>query len=238
MGSNRMRRTRRARLWTGLVVLGAMVVVGHDAQAALSGITIRGGIIQDPGDPPYTYQFLVYTQNATFQTGDTIDFMGLVGVTPANFPNPNDPPSGTSEPGFFQLSPLAFESWIPGITLSANGGSTPPYASDVEWTLVTTQPIGSAADPNFFVGTFTVETTQSFPPGNPPIPVGSTISYRYTIDGQTTNPQMGQLTLQSGPLSPLSVPEPSTMLAVLWTVTSLPLVWHVRRRWRRRRQAA
>jgi len=239
------RRFRRWQLWAGLAVLGVMWVGQREAWASLSvgSITIRGGVIQDPGDPPFTYQFEVFVHDAILTQGDFIAINGLVGVTPTMKVTLGTravtlPRSPSTDPGYFN-SPTDFEAWTTSISF-ATGGSTAPYRSNVKWTLASaSQPIGSLSDPDYFVGEFTVETTQSFPEGQPPISPGSIITYGYTINGealQTTAMHTGSFPLELGPLS--AVPEPSTALFVLWTAGGvLPFLWLRQRRLRSQRAA-
>jgi hypothetical protein len=192
-----MTRIRGVSILAGLAVLGAMFAGAHEARA--DSIDISGGQVQGPGDPPYIYQFKVSLHDGTLMSGDSFTISNLAGVTPADFPNAGDPPSKTTEPGFFH-SQTNFRSWLPEIDLIS---SAAPYSSDVSWTLMTSSPISTTG--TLTLGIFTVETTQSFTA--PPITPGNSVSYSYTINGSSTG--------NSFPIQAGSVPEPSSIVLLL-----------------------
>jgi hypothetical protein len=148
---------------------------------------------------------------------------GLVGVTPPGFPSGSDTGSMTTQ---HELPPSVV--WTPSINLAS---ATSPYASDVTWSYFGNNPV-STLD-TLFLGSFTVETTQRFPVDDPPIPVGSTITYTYTI-----NDGSGRSTTNSGSFLLNAVPEPSSVILLLAGGGGLPLlIFRARRRLRARRAA-
>ena len=102
-----MRRAFR-RMWvvTGLALLATMIVGEREARAALTGLTITGGVKPGTGDPTIDYVFSVYlnsgssfnepyTSLSSLLHPDSFTIDGLVGVThfswtsqPLNGPQP------------------------------------------------------------------------------------------------------------------------------------------------------
>jgi hypothetical protein len=195
-----------------------------------SSITISGGIVQGPGDPPYIYEMDAYLVNASMSypgTGPATTFFtvhGLTGVTPAGFPLGSDTGSLTthsdSPPGAL---------WTPRIELTS---SASPYESDVSWSYVGHSTLSTST--MLLLGHFTVETSQSFPAGQPPIPVGSMITYTYAIYDSSGAPHTGSGTfiLQQG------IPEPPSILLLLAGGGALPLAIFGERRLRTGQAAA
>jgi hypothetical protein len=223
------RRIRESSIVAGLAMLGATLAGGREAQAAgtlPAAITISGGLVQGPGDPLDIYEFGVDLVNGSISysgTGPATAFFtihGLVGVTPSLFPTSTDLGSMTTEP---TIAPAVV--WSPGINLTI---ATAPYASDITWSYMGSSVL-STPD-TLSLGIFTIETSQSFPKGQPPVPYGSTISYSYTINDNSGNSLSGSGTflLQQG-----SIPEPSSVILLLAGGGGLPLLI-VRERRRRR----
>jgi hypothetical protein len=201
--------------------LGAMLTSGGAAWAG--GVTVKIGQQQGGGDPPYDYIISAFldpgyevASSGYFTIGGTA---GLLGVTPANFPNNGDLQSTTSEPD----SPPAVI-WTPSITSPINTSS--PYSADVTWTFygnsTITNPTGSGQE--VYLGQFLVETTQSF--NNPPYNPGSPISYYFQIFTTDGAPVSG------GGIA-LMAPEPSSALLLLGGIGMLPLVVLAKKRRRR-----
>lgn len=218
-----MNRTiERLPLLAFLAILGLTLAITPEsraAPAAPNSITISGGLVQGPGgsDPPYIYVFDVYLTSGYIAPGIngfsefTID--GLVGV---------DHNSITTQPGV--QNPYNNEVWVPSNINTYNTNNPNPgfnYASDLTWSYTGGPTIST---PVFFLGQFTVETEyQDYTAGSPPIPIGSTISYTYSLDGGGSN-SMGSGTLV------ITAPEPSSVVVMLTGVIALPYLVARRRR--------
>jgi hypothetical protein len=225
-----MRRIVEAWTAAGLAVVGAMLAGGREAWAAglASTITISGGIVQGPGDPQYTYQLSASLVNGSMSYSGsgpatslfTVD--DLVGVTPQGFPLGSDSGSLTTQQNF---PPAVI--WHPDISLTS---SAAPFAADVSWSFLGNSALSTSGV--LPLGEFTVQTSQMFPAGQPPIPVGSTIQYTYTIIDSSGAPTSGSGTfiLQQG-----AVPEPSSMILLLAGASGMPFV--ILREQRRARRA-
>jgi hypothetical protein len=224
-----MRRIVGVRAAAGLTLLGAMLAGGQEAWAGglASTITISGGIVQGPGDPQYIYQMSVSLVNGSMSypgSGPATSFFtidDLVGVTPQGFPIGSDSGSLTTQQNF---PPAVI--WQPGISLTS---AAAPYAADVSWSFKGNSTLSTSGI--LPLGEFTVQTSQMFPAGQPPIPVGSTIHYTFTINDSSGAPTSGSGTfiLQQG-----TIPEPSSMILLLAGAGGMPLViLHERRRARR-----
>jgi hypothetical protein len=94
-----------------------------------------------------------------------------------------------------------------------------------------TIPLSGTAS-HLLLGIFEVTTAPLYlgflPAGYPPFLTTATLSY--TVNGTSFNGPSGSgipLILETGGVS---VPEPSTAMAVLWAAGSLPLTWILRRR--------
>ena len=74
---------QRTMILAGLTLLGAMVATGREARATVSSITISGGLVQNPGDPLYTYQFAIYLDGYILPPASattSVTFTHLLGV--------------------------------------------------------------------------------------------------------------------------------------------------------------
>lgn len=222
------RRNRAATILGGLAAMAALLTSGPGAQAAaIQGITISpGGFKQGGGDPPYFYIFFTYLDPSySVDLTNFVDFHGLVGVTPPNFPNPGDLGSPTIEPN----NPPG-TIWVPSISAPTNTAF--PYASDVTWTFYGNSPISNPNPPNsgqeVFLGAFVVETSLSF--DQPPMPAGTIITYSFTVTDSQGNPHSGVGTF---PLINLGIPEPSSAILLLAGSGGVLLFRHCLRRRRR-----
>ena len=219
---------QRTMILAGLTLLGAMVATGREARAAMSSITIKGGIIQDPGDPPYTYQFAIYLDGVILPPASattSVTFMHLLGVG-----------SGSQS----LLPPLDIttkdqfgNAWTPTINQTQGPTMADPnldYFSDVTWTYAGHNAISSGPNP-LLVGVFEVTTIEDLAPGYPPALTSSPVAYSYSLNQKSTTDEgatTGTLTLQVGGV--FATPEPSTAIAVLWAIAGLPLLWFFRRK--------
>jgi hypothetical protein len=225
---------QRTMILAGLTLLGAMVATGREARATVSGITIKGGIVQDPNDPPYTYQFAIYLDGTILPPASattSVTFTHLLGVG-----------SGSQS----LLPPLAIttmdqfgNAWTPTINQTQGPSMADPnldYFSDVTWTYAGHHAIASGPNP-LLLGVFEVTTVEDFAPGYPSALTSSPIAYSYSLNHGSTDEMgtSGTVTLQVGGV--FTAPEPSTAIAVLWAIAGLPLLWLFRRK-RLRRQPA
>jgi hypothetical protein len=183
---------RTAWIAAGLVALGA-IANGGAALAGTAGITINpGGIRPGKGDPPWDYVFDVYLDPGfgLLAGGPIYDFYqvtGLVGVASDSLTSePNSPPNVI---------------WVPT-----------PATETATWTFFGTQSILNTGTTREFLGSFVVETDQSYP--SPPVAPGTLIDYNFQVYQIDTGTHIkGSNTF---PLILLGVPEPSSvvMLAV------------------------
>jgi hypothetical protein len=246
-----MRRIQRARLWTGLALLGAMVASGHQAQASLSGISITGSGGTVTGSDPYTYySFDVYlAPGYQWDANDFFQINGLVGVTPLNPPNTrffhghNDKlpsPGSTSfyvppddAPSYSNLNFSNLNNPIITITSPSPSNWSPQtlYTSSVEWVNTSGQTL--TGDSSGFLGSFIILTSEPVPGVQPTV---TFFAQSHTL-GTQANPG-GTLLLQNTAatltISDLDavVPEPSTLIFLVSAAAMTPIPILVRR-WRR-----
>lgn len=211
---------KRAWIWTAVFALSAALT--SEGTAWAKGVTVTIGQQQGGGDPPYDYVIQVYLdpgyeiQSTAFFTINGQSNGGLLGVTPANFPNSGDVQSNTSEP---DSPPRVI--WTPSISAPVN--TSPPYSADVTWTFygssVITNPVGSGNE--VYLGQFVVETTQNFTV--PPYTGGTPIVYTFGIFNTEGAPVTG------GGIANI-VPEPSSVLLLIGGIGVLPMVVSAQRR--------
>ena len=154
---------KRGSVLTGLVVIGALVAGGREARAIVvrggtaTSITINGTLLQDPGDPPYTYQFSVFT-NGTITNG-VFSITNLVGVDSGSITPGGAAYPVTTTDGFGQT-------WTPTIPTTVPGsGSDPSSAgfydtSTITWTFAGT--LTGTTSSNYLLGTFDVTTNSNY----------------------------------------------------------------------------
>jgi hypothetical protein len=205
-----MRRTQRARLWAGLAVLGAMVLGGREAQAALTGITITGsGGTVTGSDPQYFYS-LDLTINPGFEMvpgKDTITVYGFLGVTSDSLSDSPDPPAP------FHISHHDF----------SNPDDPKSDARAITWSVSSTI---SAGDYQPFV----IDTARGLPSSFGPV----TLTYSAVLNGGTfKQPSSGDGSGLPITIDFVSTPEPSTLVFLVSAAAVAPIAILVRR-WRRR----
>ena len=213
---------KRSSLLAGLAVLGtAMGIVreGYAGSTALNSISISGGLVQGSGggsgDPPYIYVFDVYLTSGFISPGatgfSTFTVDGLVGIDSNSLPSATQP----------DLShPYNGEFWQPSaINTFSTGSSTPGfnYASDLSWSYTGGPTVTTVG---FFLGQFTIETDyQNYVTGTPPVPIGSTLDFSYSLDGGGSgNTGTGTIVVQNG----YPTPEPSSIILMLAGLPLLP----------------
>jgi hypothetical protein len=104
--------------------------------------------------------------------------------------------------------------------------SYPYFISDVTWTYVGQQTISSTGPGPLDVGLFQITTQSNLPAGYTVTP--STVNYTTEVDGGPSTPGANAVTLEVGGI--LAVPEPSTLIAPIVVVLSLPVVKLLRSR--------
>lgn len=226
-------RIQRGSTLAGLVALVTLVAGGPQARADLSmtggedstgasalagaaAITITGTLIQDPGDPAYTYQFSVTATGPMFSGSFSIT--NLVGVdskslkrtdfpvtTTDGFGNPWDPSTSDKDngPGGFKESTITW-------TFAPNPYSTTQY---------------TGTNGTYLLGTFDVTTDPHYDgklPGGYPQNVFfvDPITYSYT-DGPSSG--------RGIPLQLTVAPEPSTAVYPLVALACLSAVGLIKR---------
>ena len=191
-----MQRNRSVWFFAGIAALAAMVAGGSNAQAGT--VTIKGGIApQGPGDPPYTYIFDVYLNNATINAysgsgsaATTYSVDGLVGINTGSESVINDQ---------YGMAPQVI--WTPA-----------PTSETATWNYYGYGSISTTG--TLLLGRFEITTTTSY--SSPPVPPGSMLTYTYLLDGVSGT---GQITIVNG--NP-GVPEPSSIIMMLTGGCLLP----------------
>jgi hypothetical protein len=206
-----MRRIQRARLWTGLALLGAMVVVGREAQADLPGITITGSGGTVPGTDPQFFIELTFTINPTFEMvpgHDSFTVSGFKHVTEDSLESSPAPPSP------FQISHFH------------ESDDDRDLVTDITWTV--SQAVTAGVYQPFFI--YTEDLT------SPPGPV--TLTYSAVLNkGTIDQPATGNGSGSPVTIDFTAVPEPSTLIFLVSAAAVTPIAILVKRS-RRRASAA
>jgi hypothetical protein len=217
---------KRGSVFVGLAALGTLTASVRDARADVpfeitvqsntASITIMGGVVQDAGDPPYTYQLEVFLTGTIDPTlGTSVSLLQLTGVDSASLPSTTIVDQYGMAPGV---------SWAASINDTTYGTGTDPSqasyynASDVTWTFSGSSSITGS---NLLLGIFEVTTSVGLPAGYPSFLLTADISA--ILDGISGG---GQIALDP----PGTAPEPSTAIAPLCAIAGVTVVWLVKRR--------
>ncbi len=208
---------RHVSIVAALIALGGVVGGGREARAELSLGLTKGGIVQVGGggagtDPPYTYQFEAdYTGKLTAWPSTSFTVDNLVGVYPLDL-------TGTGPSGWiYSITPVSGPSW-----------NYPYFTSDVTWTYIGLPMLSSGnGTGSTDLGIFQITTQSNFAGGYPAV-LPTSVDYSLSINGGPSTPGGSPVELIEGGIT--AAPEPSTLIAPLMVLLSLPVFRLLKRR--------